>query len=53
MTVMQELQLDTRFSELAEMLKAERLMEVRNQMAWEEERYSIALRKRQDWCGLC
>ncbi|XP_045922375.1 cilia- and flagella-associated protein 44 isoform X1 [Micropterus dolomieu] len=44
-----ELQLDRRFSEQAERVKAQRVREVRKQMAWEEERCSIALSKLQDW----
>ncbi|XP_032395282.1 cilia- and flagella-associated protein 44 [Etheostoma spectabile] len=44
-----ELQLDQRFSEQAERVKAQRVREVRKQMAWEEERSSIALNKLQDW----
>ncbi|KAF1377233.1 hypothetical protein PFLUV_G00198560 [Perca fluviatilis] len=44
-----ELQLDQRFREQAERVKAQRVREVRKQMAWEEERSSIALRKLQDW----
>ncbi|XP_029301209.1 cilia- and flagella-associated protein 44 [Cottoperca gobio] len=44
-----ELQLDPRFSEQAEREKARRVREVRKQMAWEEERCSIALSKVQDW----
>ncbi|XP_061589187.1 cilia- and flagella-associated protein 44 [Cololabis saira] len=47
----EELQLDPRFRELAEQLKAKRVREVRKQMAWEQERCSIALRKLQDWCN--
>ncbi|XP_036972430.1 cilia- and flagella-associated protein 44 [Acanthopagrus latus] len=45
----QELQLDHRFSEQTERVKAQRVREVRKLMAWEEERCSIALRKIQDW----
>ncbi|XP_033502384.2 cilia- and flagella-associated protein 44 isoform X1 [Epinephelus lanceolatus] len=44
-----ELQLDQRFSEQAERIKAQRVREVRQHMAWEEERCSIALSKLQDW----
>ncbi|XP_076614824.1 cilia- and flagella-associated protein 44 [Chaetodon auriga] len=44
-----ELQLDRRFSEQAERLKAQRVSEVRKHMGWEKERCSIALRKLQDW----
>ncbi|XP_037341186.2 cilia- and flagella-associated protein 44 [Pungitius pungitius] len=44
-----ELQLDRRFSEQAERVKAQRVREVRKQMAWDQERSSIALRKLQDW----
>ncbi|XP_069562406.1 cilia- and flagella-associated protein 44 [Brachyistius frenatus] len=45
----EELQLDPHFYEQAEKLKAERVMEVRKQLGWEQERCSIALRKPQDW----
>ncbi|KAA8584641.1 hypothetical protein FQN60_008426, partial [Etheostoma spectabile] len=48
-TYIDELQLDQRFSEQAERVKAQRVREVRKQMAWEEERSSIALNKLQDW----
>jgi len=41
--------LDRRFYELAVKLKAQKVMEVRRQMAWEQERCSIALRKLQEW----
>ncbi|MEQ2194882.1 hypothetical protein XENOCAPTIV_004316 [Xenoophorus captivus] len=44
-----ELLLDRRFYEQAEKLKALKVMEVRKQMAWEQERCSIALRKLQEW----
>ncbi|KAM8827411.1 cilia- and flagella-associated protein 44 isoform 2-T2 [Spinachia spinachia] len=44
-----ELQLERRFSEQAERVKAHRVREVRKQMGWEEERCSIALSKLQDW----
>ncbi|XP_074546967.1 cilia- and flagella-associated protein 44 [Halichoeres trimaculatus] len=43
------LQLDQRFTEQAERVKAQRVREVRKQMSWEEERCSIALSKIQDW----
>ncbi|XP_040053049.2 cilia- and flagella-associated protein 44 [Gasterosteus aculeatus] len=43
-----ELQLERRFSEQAERVKAQRVREVRKQMGWEEERCSIALSKLQD-----
>lgn len=51
----QELQLDRRLYEQAERLKAQLLMEVRRQLAWKQERCSIALRKLQDWysCFYC
>ncbi|KAK5851669.1 hypothetical protein PBY51_023206 [Eleginops maclovinus] len=45
----EELQLHPCFTEQAEREKAQRVREVREQMAWEEERCSIALRKMQDW----
>ncbi|KAM6902317.1 cilia- and flagella-associated protein 44 [Xenentodon cancila] len=45
----EELQLDHRFCEQAEKLKATRVREVRKQMAWEQERCSIALGKLQAW----
>ncbi|XP_047426661.1 cilia- and flagella-associated protein 44-like [Mugil cephalus] len=45
----EELQLDRRFYEQAERLKAQQVMDVRKQLAWEQERCSIALRKLQDW----
>ncbi|XP_047247740.1 cilia- and flagella-associated protein 44-like isoform X2 [Girardinichthys multiradiatus] len=45
----EELLLDRRFYEQAEKLKARKVMEVRKQMAWEQERCSIALRKLQEW----
>ncbi|MEQ2248508.1 hypothetical protein ILYODFUR_019794, partial [Ilyodon furcidens] len=45
----EELVLDRRFYEQAEKLKARKVMEVRKQMAWEQERCSIALRKLQEW----
>lgn len=41
--------MDPRFTERAEKLKAQKMMEVRKQMAWEQERASIALRKLQEW----
>ncbi|XP_034565559.1 cilia- and flagella-associated protein 44 [Notolabrus celidotus] len=44
-----ELQLDQRFTEQAERVKAQRVREVRKQISWEEERCSIALSKLQDW----
>ncbi|XP_037609336.1 cilia- and flagella-associated protein 44 [Sebastes umbrosus] len=44
-----DLQLDWRFSEQVERVKAQRVREVRKQMNWEEERCSIALSKLQDW----
>ncbi|TNN86390.1 Cilia- and flagella-associated protein 44 [Liparis tanakae] len=44
-----ELQLDRRFGEHAERVKAQREREVRKQMGWEEERCSIGLSKLQDW----
>ncbi|KAM4720112.1 cilia- and flagella-associated protein 44 isoform 2-T2 [Anableps anableps] len=45
----QELVLDRRFYEAAEKLKARKVMEIRKQMAWEQERSSIALKKLQEW----
>ncbi|XP_051813628.1 cilia- and flagella-associated protein 44-like isoform X2 [Acanthochromis polyacanthus] len=45
----EELQLDSHFYEHVERMKAERVMEVRKQLAWEQERYSIAFNKLQDW----
>ncbi|XP_039856211.1 cilia- and flagella-associated protein 44 isoform X2 [Simochromis diagramma] len=45
----EELQLDQRRYKQAERLKAQRVMEVRKQLAWEQERCSIALKKLQDW----
>ncbi|XP_041825763.1 cilia- and flagella-associated protein 44 isoform X2 [Melanotaenia boesemani] len=45
----EELQLDRRFYENAEKLKAQKVMEVRREMAWEQERSTIALRKLQEW----
>ncbi|XP_041816587.1 cilia- and flagella-associated protein 44 [Chelmon rostratus] len=45
----EELQLDPCFSEQAERLKAQRVREVRQQLAWEQERCSIALSKLQNW----
>ncbi|XP_029963563.1 cilia- and flagella-associated protein 44-like [Salarias fasciatus] len=45
----EELQLDPRFYELTERLKAERLSEVRREMAWEQERCSTAFNKLQEW----
>ncbi|XP_012720586.2 cilia- and flagella-associated protein 44 [Fundulus heteroclitus] len=45
----EELLLDRRFYEQAEKQKARKVMEVRKQMAWEQERSSIALRKLQEW----
>nr|XP_024659041.1 cilia- and flagella-associated protein 44 isoform X2 [Maylandia zebra] len=45
----EELQLDQRCYKQAERLKAQRVMEVRKQLAWEQERCSIALKKLQDW----
>ncbi|KAM9735419.1 cilia- and flagella-associated protein 44 [Menidia menidia] len=44
----EELQLDRRFYEHTERLKAQKVMEVRRQMAWEQERCNIALRKLQE-----
>ncbi|XP_035523590.1 cilia- and flagella-associated protein 44-like [Morone saxatilis] len=44
-----ELQLDRRFREQAERVKAQRVREVRKHMSWEEEHCSVALRKLQDW----
>ncbi|XP_065821986.1 cilia- and flagella-associated protein 44 isoform X2 [Labrus bergylta] len=44
-----ELELDRRFTEQAERVKAQRVREVRKQMSWEEERCSRALSKLQDW----
>ncbi|KAM9338379.1 cilia- and flagella-associated protein 44 [Symphorus nematophorus] len=44
-----ELELDRRFSEQSERVKAQRVREVRKHMTWEEERCSIALSKLQDW----
>ncbi|MED6288149.1 hypothetical protein CHARACLAT_023635 [Characodon lateralis] len=41
---------DRRFYKQAEKLKAQKVMEVRKQMAWEQERCSIAPRKLQEWC---
>ncbi|XP_076020168.1 cilia- and flagella-associated protein 44 [Genypterus blacodes] len=43
-----ELQLDQQFGEQAEKVKAQRAKEVRNELAWEEERCCIALRQLQD-----
>ncbi|XP_028274026.1 cilia- and flagella-associated protein 44 [Parambassis ranga] len=45
----EELLQNQRFYEHAERLKAQKVMEVRKQLAWEQERCSIALRKLQDW----
>uniref|UniRef100_A0A7N6BMS0 Cilia- and flagella-associated protein 44 n=1 Tax=Anabas testudineus TaxID=64144 RepID=A0A7N6BMS0_ANATE len=45
----EELQLDPRFSEQAERVKSQRVMEVRKQIGWEEERCHIALSKLQYW----
>ncbi|XP_023139357.2 cilia- and flagella-associated protein 44-like isoform X2 [Amphiprion ocellaris] len=45
----EELQLDSHFYEHVERMKAERVMEVRKQLAWEQERCSIAFNKLQDW----
>ncbi|XP_056259641.1 cilia- and flagella-associated protein 44 [Seriola aureovittata] len=45
----EELQLDRRFSEEAERVKSQQVMEVRKQLAWEEERAHIALSKLQEW----
>ncbi|XP_029941450.1 cilia- and flagella-associated protein 44 [Salarias fasciatus] len=45
----EELQLDGHFHEQGEKLKAQQLMEVSRQFAWEQERISIALRKLQNW----
>ncbi|XP_033981538.1 cilia- and flagella-associated protein 44 isoform X1 [Trematomus bernacchii] len=45
----EELQLHPCFSEQAEREKAQQVRLVREQVAWEEERCSIALRKMQDW----
>ncbi|XP_053196505.1 cilia- and flagella-associated protein 44 [Scomber japonicus] len=44
-----ELQLDRRFNEQAERLKAQRVREVKKQLAWEVEHRCIALKKLQDW----
>ncbi|XP_067430871.1 cilia- and flagella-associated protein 44 [Thunnus thynnus] len=44
-----ELQLDQRFNEQAEKVKAQRVREVRKQLGWEMERCCIALKKLQDW----
>ncbi|KAK2818850.1 hypothetical protein Q5P01_024411 [Channa striata] len=44
-----ELQLDPRFNEQAERVKSQRVMEVRKQLEWEEERCQKALSKLQDW----
>ncbi|KAK2888569.1 cilia- and flagella-associated protein 44 [Channa argus] len=44
-----ELQLDPCFKEQAERVKIQRVMEVRKQLEWEEERSQIALSKIQDW----
>ncbi|XP_061887395.1 cilia- and flagella-associated protein 44-like [Entelurus aequoreus] len=44
-----ELQLDQRFEELAEIEKAVKLREVRDQMSWEEEYSHVALIKLQTW----
>nr|XP_046230506.1 cilia- and flagella-associated protein 44 isoform X2 [Scatophagus argus] len=44
-----ELQLDPRFSEQAERVKAQRVRELRKHMGWEEERCNLALSKLQDW----
>ncbi|XP_040915396.1 cilia- and flagella-associated protein 44 [Toxotes jaculatrix] len=44
-----ELQLDRRFIEQAERVKSQRMMEVRKQLGWEEERCHIALSKLQAW----
>ncbi|KAM9841110.1 cilia- and flagella-associated protein 44 [Aulostomus maculatus] len=45
----EELQMDQRFREQAEREKVEEVKEVRRQLAWEEERSWIALKKLQDW----
>ncbi|TMS08587.1 cilia- and flagella-associated protein 44 [Larimichthys crocea] len=45
----QKLQLDRRFIEQAERLKAQQVREIRKHMAWEQERCSIALSKLQTW----
>ncbi|XP_071321915.1 cilia- and flagella-associated protein 44 [Trachinotus anak] len=45
----EELQLDRRFRDQAEREKSQRVMEVRKQLAWEEERCHIALSKLQEW----
>ncbi|KAM9820225.1 LOW QUALITY PROTEIN: cilia- and flagella-associated protein 44 [Neosynchiropus ocellatus] len=44
-----ELMLDQRFSEQTEREKAEKVREVQNQLAWEEERSSRGLYKLQEW----
>ncbi|XP_071388965.1 cilia- and flagella-associated protein 44 [Centroberyx affinis] len=43
-----ELQLDRRFGEEAERVTAQRVREVRRELAWEEERHRIGLKKLQD-----
>ncbi|KAG7498622.1 cilia-and flagella-associated 44 [Solea senegalensis] len=45
----EELQLDSCFQEQAELEKSRRILEVRKQLSWEDERSRVALSKIQEW----